>query len=64
MKTSLATILLLLGVDAITVPKKSSMVSIDITKTSYKNERLMQIESMNVQDPIFLSQYNDAINFA
>jgi hypothetical protein len=41
MKTSLATILLLLEADAITVPKKNGMVSIDITKTSYKNQKLI-----------------------
>ena len=62
MKTSLATIMLLLGADAITVPpKKSGLVSIDITKTSYKNQKLMQLEKAP-QDPIFLSQYNEAIN--
>lgn len=61
MKTSIATLMLFLGVDAITVPKKHELISIDITKTSYKNHKLVQLESAP-QDPLFLTQYNEAIN--
>jgi hypothetical protein len=37
MKTSLATIALLMGANAVAIDKKNNMVSIDITKTNYKN---------------------------
>jgi hypothetical protein len=62
-KTSLATLMLLMGADAIEVSKKNNMISIDINKTAYKSQKLMQMDDAP-HDPIFLSQYNDAINLA